>query len=245
VQLVHFFRPQEPWTFLRAEAQLIFYKSCIPTTIKYMGGSVTKSETPHSRLDAQDVVVHREQLLLWSLAADATRLDRHGHLGVIDTREVAGAGGLVLLGLQGEGVHVDAGVRAARVVHEGLVLVEVLAQLLLEAILAVEDNLELVEWTDLVQISTDLVSNIGCGITLLDPCVGVGTGRVVGGSVETQTNSSAWAEAAVEVQVGHTSQVRQNVVVGVDVSGGVYRNVHVLRASRKVPKGVEIGGGTG
>jgi len=66
----------------------------------------------------------------------------------------------VLLWLQGEGVHVDAGVRAAGVVDEWLVLVEVLADLLLEAVLAVEDNLELVEWADLVLVCANLASDI-------------------------------------------------------------------------------------
>jgi len=125
-----------------------------------MGGSVTKSETAHSRLNSQDVVVHRKQLLLRSSAGDATLLNRHGDLGVIDTREVAGTGWLVLLWLESEGVHVDAWVRSTGVVHEWLVLIEVLAELLLEAILTVEDNLKLVERADLVLVYSDLSSHI-------------------------------------------------------------------------------------
>ncbi len=68
----------------------------------------------------------------------------HGDLDlrVVDAGEVAGAGGLVLLGLEREGVRVDTGVGVARVVVVGLHLVEVLALLLLETVLAVEDELE-------------------------------------------------------------------------------------------------------
>ena len=54
----------------------------------------------------------------------------------------------MLLGLKGEGVGVDTGHGAARVVVERLHLVEVLALLLLETVLAVEDELEGVEGTD-------------------------------------------------------------------------------------------------
>jgi hypothetical protein len=63
-------------------------------------------------------------------------------LRVVDAGEVAGAGGLVLLGLEGEGVGVDTGEGGTSVVVVGLHLVEVLALLLLETVLAVEDELE-------------------------------------------------------------------------------------------------------
>jgi len=209
---------------------------------------IAKSETAHARLDAQDVVVHREQLLLGSSAGDAARLDRHCHLGVIDTREVAGAGGLVLLGLQGEGIHVDAWVRAARVVHEGLVLVEVLAQLLLETVLAVEDNLELIERASLIH-GIDVTRTRGARrVALLNP--GEGVGLALGkhtSRARYQAHIGTGREAArsVKVQVGHARQVGQNEVVGVDIDCGVHRHLHVLRASREVPQGVEVGRGGG
>jgi len=69
-------------------------------------------------------------------------------LRVVDAREVAGAGRLVLLGLERERVRVDTGVGGASVVVVGLDLVEVLALLLLETVLAVEDELEGGEGTD-------------------------------------------------------------------------------------------------
>jgi len=69
-------------------------------------------------------------------------------LRVVDPGEVAGAGGLVLLGLERERVRVDTGVGGAGVVVVGLDLVEVLALLLLETVLTVEDELEGGEGTD-------------------------------------------------------------------------------------------------
>ena len=78
----------------------------------------------------------------------ALSLALDGNLRVIDAREVAGTGGLVLLGLKRERVRVHTGVRATGVVVEGLDLVEVLAILLLEAVLTVENQLEGVEGTD-------------------------------------------------------------------------------------------------
>jgi hypothetical protein len=63
-------------------------------------------------------------------------------LSVINSREIAGSGGLVLLGLEGEGVGVDTGVGVTGVVVVGLHLVEILTGLLLEPVLTVEDQLE-------------------------------------------------------------------------------------------------------
>jgi len=70
------------------------------------------------------------------------------NLRVINAREVASAGRLMLFGLEREGVRVDTGVGGASVVLEGLHLVEVLALLLLEAVLAVKHKLEGVEGTN-------------------------------------------------------------------------------------------------
>jgi len=74
----------------------------------------------------------------------------HGnrHLRVVNAREVASAGRLVLLGLEREGVRVDTRVGRTTVVEVGLHLVEVLTLLLLETVLAVKNELEGVEGTD-------------------------------------------------------------------------------------------------
>jgi len=97
-------------------------------------------------LDAEDVVVSGEHVH-GDRVVGGTRGDNLD-LRVVDAREVAGAGRLVLLGLERERVRVDTGVGAAGVVVVGLDLVEVLALLLLETVLAVEDELEGGEGTD-------------------------------------------------------------------------------------------------
>jgi len=73
--------------------------------------------------------------------------DSNRDLGVVDTREVASTGWLVLFWLEGERVRVHTWVWAARVVVVRLDLVEVLTLLGLEAVLAVKDELEVSEWT--------------------------------------------------------------------------------------------------
>ena len=108
-------------------------------------------------MDAEDVVVSGEHV------EGGRVVEGVGHnldLRVIDAREVAGTGGLMLLGLEREGVRVDTGVGAAGVVVVGLHLVEVLTRLFLETVLAVEDELEGVEGTD-----GFFGEGLGCGET--------------------------------------------------------------------------------
>jgi hypothetical protein len=87
-------------------------------------------------------------------------------LRVINAREVAGTRGLVLLGLEREGVRVDTRVRVTAVVVVRLHLVEVLPGLLLEPVLTVEDQLEGRQRTN---------GGGGTHGTLLNPRVGVDT----------------------------------------------------------------------
>ena len=96
-------------------------------------------------MDAEDVVVGREHVHGSRVVGSA-----HGDsdLRVVDAGEVAGTSGLVLLGLEREGVRVHTRVGGAGVVVEGLHLVEVLALLLLETVLAVKDELEGRKGTD-------------------------------------------------------------------------------------------------
>jgi hypothetical protein len=104
---------------------------------------VGEGETTHTGLDAEDVVVGSEHV--HGSRGTGTHLD--GNLRVVDAREVAGTSGLVLLRLEREGVRVHTGGGATGVVVVRLDLVEVLALLLLEAVLAVEDKLEGIELT--------------------------------------------------------------------------------------------------
>ncbi len=104
---------------------------------------VGEGEATHTGLDAEDVVVGGEHVESGVGAILGNNLD----LSVVDTREVASASGLVLLGLEGEGVGVDTRGGVARVMAVGLDLVEVLTGLGLEAVLAVEDELEGIKGT--------------------------------------------------------------------------------------------------
>jgi hypothetical protein len=90
-------------------------------------------------LDAEDVVVRREHAKSGLLRA-GTSLD--SDLGIVNTREVASTGWLVLLGLEREGVRVHTWHWGTRVVDEWLNGVEVLTGLFLESVLTVEDQLE-------------------------------------------------------------------------------------------------------
>jgi len=94
-------------------------------------------------LDAEDVVVGREHVHGGRIGG----VHSHRDLSIVNAREVAGAGWLVLFWLEGERVRVNTWEWVTSVVVEGLQLVEVLTLLLLESVLAVEDKLEGGKWT--------------------------------------------------------------------------------------------------
>jgi len=157
---------------------------------------VAKRQPAHTRLNAEHVVV--DGVHVEDTCADSGE----GDLGVVNAGEVAGTCGLVLLGLEGEGVGVDAGVGVAAVVPEGLHLVEVLAVLLLEAVLAVEHEAE-------PAIETKGASS------LLRETVGVGsqekrcTGEVGDGTSEVVTIITQLVCTGVELEVGAFCHVPQ------------------------------------
>ena len=101
--------------------------------------SIRESQTSHARHDAEHVVVRRIHTHRGA-GGRANRVVGHRQQDgrVINTRQVASARGLVLLGLQSKGVHVDAHRRHVGVVLEGLHLVEVATLAALEAVVAVE-----------------------------------------------------------------------------------------------------------
>jgi len=136
-------------------------------------------------LDAEDVVVGGEHV--HGSRGTGSHLD--GNLRVIDAGEVASAGGLVLLGLEREGVGVHTGSGAAGVMVVRLDLVEVLTLLLLEAVLTVEDKLEGIELTG-VLLSESLGGELGGvhgGAEVGDGHIAVGI-QVVGGLVGLEGN---------------------------------------------------------
>jgi len=103
---------------------------------------ITVGQAAHAGHDAEHVVVDGVDAdLRRTLLLDRVDGQREVERGLVDTREVARAAGLVLLGLEGEGVHVDAHRRRAGVVLPGLHLVEVATLTLIEAVLAVELHL--------------------------------------------------------------------------------------------------------
>src|SRR6056300_2051944 len=106
---------------------------------------VGEGQTAHTALDAENVVVDREHV---HGGGSRRRWEGDRDLGVVDTREVASTGWLVLFWLEREGVRVHTWVWAARVVVVRLDLVEVLTLLGLESVLTVEDQLEISHWTN-------------------------------------------------------------------------------------------------
>jgi len=157
-------------------------------------------------LDAEDVVVDREHVH-GGRVVGGTRGDNLD-LRVIDAREVAGTGGLVLLGLEREGVRVDTGVGAATVVVVGLHLVEVLTLLLLEAVLAVKDELEGVEGADSLfgELGGGAIANLKHGST-----------RGGGGNERVRPVSRGLVRIERDVEVGRRSGEVPHTVVGLGV----------------------------
>jgi len=150
------------------------------------------------------------------------RLHRDRNLRVIDAREVAGTGGLMFFGLERERIRVHTGAGVAGVMVVGLHLVEVLTFLLLEAVLAVEDKLELAEGTR----------------EFLGVTHGRGTGGVEGG-----TNRGYGYEAVG--QVGRVERVRLENDIGGHVLGGEVPQFRtsgsVGEAPHKLLNGVVVG----
>jgi hypothetical protein len=107
---------------------------------------VGEREATHTGLDAENVVVRREEVHRRGRGRAGLDLDRH--LRVVYTREVARPARLVFFRSERERVRVHARHRGAGVVRVRLHLVEVLATLRLHAVLAVEDELELFQRTN-------------------------------------------------------------------------------------------------
>ena len=92
-------------------------------------------------MDAEDIVVDREHVEGGWDGARSRGNGVNSNLGIVNAGEVARAGRLMLLGLKREGVRVHTGHGGTGVVVEGLDGVEILGTLLLEPVLAVENEL--------------------------------------------------------------------------------------------------------
>lgn len=137
----------------------------------------------HAAHDAQHVVVNRVDTDLGSVGS-RNRGGRENKLehSVVNAREVARPGRLVLLGPQGEGIDVDASVRRTRVVLERLDDIKVRSLTLGEAILSVE--LELGRDDGVLSPAVHVKGRLG-------EDEGAGIGEASGGSVASGLKSSA------------------------------------------------------
>jgi hypothetical protein len=117
----------------------MFYYIEISQHTLSQNGLIAIGDTRHAAHDAQHVVVNRVDADLGSVGS-RNRGGRENKLehSVVNAREVARPGRLVLFGPQGEGIDVDASVRGTRVVLERLDDIKVRSLTLGEAILSVE-----------------------------------------------------------------------------------------------------------
>ena len=140
----------------------------------------------------------------------------------------------MLLWLKSEGIAVDAWVWVAGVVIEWLDEVEVLAWLGGEAILAVEDKLEVGKGTDL-NAGSELGGGAGEGNTILGP-EDVGEASCGGGVGAL----CAWSAG---VDVGGADVVGHDEVVGALEEAKIGGDVDVRAVGGEIPHGVVVGGG--
>ena len=100
---------------------------------------ITIGKSTHAAHDAEHIVVGGKDIHTGRRGrANCIVGHREQERGVVNAGQVASAAGLVLLGLQGERVHVDANGGHVRVVLVGLHLVEIAAIAHLEPVVAVE-----------------------------------------------------------------------------------------------------------
>ena len=166
-------------------------------------------------MDAEDVVVGREHVE----GRQTTGLRLNGNLGIIDPRKIACPRRLVFLRFESEGIRVDTRVRRTGVVLERLHLVEVLTLLLLETILAIEDQLEGIQRTD---------RGRGRVHTFFGPAR-TGTGRTVGIK---RRGTDRFDRDTATFRRGGRVQIEENLTVGT----GLRREVPHLR-----PRGARAG----
>jgi hypothetical protein len=173
-------------------------------------------KTTHAGHHAEHVVVHGVDANL-SSAATTDGVDGHGELEgrLVDTGEVAGTTGLVLLRLECEGVHVDTLGGGTSVVLEGLHAVEVATLTLRETILAVELELGNLHGVLTLALHTGIENDLGqqvVGGILEDLGTGVGDG--------VQPRSAREGGTRLDTETGEVRAIRTIVLRGGDVHGG-------------------------
>ena len=139
-------------------------------------------QASHTGHHTQNVVIHGIHANLGGVRALNGGVRENKLKGsVINTRKVARAGRLVLLGPQCEGIQVDSGVWGASVVLPRLNEVEVGSFALREAILAVKLELGGDDWvlTPAVHVERSLGQNEGAGIRDTGVLAGAKVGQIV------------------------------------------------------------------
>ena len=124
-----------------------------------MSNLVRVCEASHPGHDTQDIVAAGVNADLGGLVgADSSCGNHEPKGGVVDSGEIAGAGWLVLLRLECEGVDIDTGIGASSVVLVGLHKIKVGTLTFRKAVLAVELKLARDNWvfTPAVEIKRSL-----------------------------------------------------------------------------------------
>ncbi len=153
--------------------------------------SIRVRQTTHSRHDAQHIVVGGEDLHLTSGGSG------DGQNGGINARHVESTRGLVLLGLQSKGIHVDTLVGGhVLVVLERLDQVEVITLALSEAIVTVQ--------LQLGRSGHVLAASEGIAIDIVGPSIG--------GNRVTHTNPDQLLDGVVEVELDAVVARHQSLI---------------------------------
>ena len=173
------------------------------------------SQTTHTAHDTKNVVVGGKHANLGSAGTLDGGIGQHQlESSIVNTREVARAGWLVLFGAKGERVQVDTGVWGASVVLPRLNEVKVGAFALREAILAVELELGGNNWvlTPAVHVKSSLGEHEGAGVR---------KSRLQDGAVEA---TSVTATSDIPCGVASGSNINRTgslkKTIGIDEAGG-------------------------
>jgi hypothetical protein len=139
-------------------------------------------QAPHTGHHTKNVVIHGIHANLGSVSSLNGGVGKNKLKGsVINTRKVARAGRLVLLGSQRERIQVDTGIRGASVVLPRLNEVEVGSFALREAVLAVKLELGSDDWvlTPAVHVERSLGEDKGAGIRDTRHLTSIEVGQVI------------------------------------------------------------------
>ncbi len=184
-------------------------------------------EAAHAGHDAEHVVVERIDADLRSAGtSDSVQGHRELEGRLVNAGEVAGAGRLVLLRAQREGIHVDASGRRAGVVLVGLDAVEVGAFTLSESVLAVE--LELGDFHGVLALAANAGVEDNLGEQVVDTSLELGL-HGTRGTRSVNTNrigvSGRAAKRSRTQSSGDASEASRRSPVGADDVGRTTRSL--------------------